>query len=226
MNPPLALALSNEIMSLVVLQGVVALGMIIKAVVDYNNRVQDRLDRESEAKIHLMEIKDVKVKADEREKRLSDKIDENTVVTKDVKNVLTESEQIRSMTTLAKKLGSTEPVMYPVKLPGDTYEVFGLSEGSKVYWRDEPTSIGRSARFLVEGPCSMGFHFHQIAEILSGVRGILFYETGTKIVEITPGVVFTTPADEVHSARFDAPGEVVVHWPEQTTDELIIGIWP
>ncbi len=226
MNPPLALVLSNEILSLAIIQGIIALGMIIKAFVDGFNRIQDRKDRESLAEIHRKEILDVKAKGAEREKRIIDKIDENTEVTKDVKNVLTEAEQIRSMTTLAKKLGSTEPVMYPVKLPGEDYEVFGLSEGSKVYWRNEWTNVGRAARFLVEGPCSMGFHWHKYAEIVSGVRGTLFYEAGEQTVEITPGVTFTTPPDTVHSARFDAPGEVVVHWPDQNEDILEIGIWP
>jgi quercetin dioxygenase-like cupin family protein len=154
------------------------------------------------------------------------KLEENTQITKEVKTVISEADQLRSMTTLAKKLGSTDPVMFPVKLPGDTYEVFGLSEGSKVYWKSEFTTKGRAARFLVEGKCSMGFHFHQVAEILSGVRGTLFYESGEQTVEITPGITFTTPADTVHSARFDAPGEVMVHWPDQQTDELIIGVWP
>ncbi len=52
---------------------VTILGLVIKALIDQFNRVQDRLDAESKAKIIL-------AAGAEREKRINEKIDENTKV--------------------------------------------------------------------------------------------------------------------------------------------------
>lgn len=52
--------ISENIWILIIGQGVIALGMIIKAWVDSNNRIQDRLDRESLARITEKRINDTR----------------------------------------------------------------------------------------------------------------------------------------------------------------------
>lgn len=72
----------------------------IKAVIDQANRVQDRLDAESKAKIILAE-------GAKREQRINQKIDENTAVNVEAIRVANgHNEKIASLTeTVAKTVG-------------------------------------------------------------------------------------------------------------------------
>lgn len=219
-------AITENTWTLIIGQAVIVIGMIIKACVYAYNRVQDRKDRESKARILARGLRAVKLEGGRREKRLSNKLDETVSAVTDIKGAITSFDQLKAMTSLAKRLGSTDPVFYDVALPPQDYVPFDLAEGSAVYWKSEDCLTGRQVRYLVEGPCSMGFHFHRVVEIISGIRGTLFYEAEGKVVTINPGDTYTTPAESVHSARFEGPGEVVVHWPDQDTDNLEIGIWP
>jgi len=75
----------------------------------------------------------------------------------------------------------------------------------------------------------MGFHFHEVAEILFGVAGTLIFEVGDVIKTISAGEKFTAEADAVHSARFEKssvfPGVIVVHWPDLNSDILEVGVY-
>lgn len=78
LHPILADASSSEkvlIWTLVTTNVIQFLVIVVKAIVDQVNRVQDRLDAESKARIILQEGK-------AREERLAAKIDENTEVSK------------------------------------------------------------------------------------------------------------------------------------------------
>jgi len=150
----------------------------------------------------------------------------NTDMTRENSEKLSELAQLKDMTTLAKRLGSTEPVFYTVDLPPDHFVPFGLSEGAKVYWKSEPCDKGRKVRFLVHGKCCMGFHFHKVTEIIFNVRGTLYFDTAQGPITLNPGDSYEAAPETVHSARFEEPGEATCHWPDQDGDKLEIGIWP
>lgn len=167
------------------------------------------------------------------EAKVSAKVDANTMITKNAASAASRTHDaisdftaLREMTSLAKAVRSDEPVMYPITLPGPTYEKFELADGTEVLWRSEPCEQGKLVRYLIEGPCFIGWHFHEIAEIVTTVRGVLTYEVSGEKVTLEAGQSFSADADAIHSARFEAPGEALVHWPELTTDQLLIGIWP
>lgn len=63
-------AITENTWILLATQAVIAFGMLIKAWVDANNRVQDRLDAESKAKILAAGLEEVKNKGREREERI------------------------------------------------------------------------------------------------------------------------------------------------------------
>lgn len=223
--------------------GVVGAALIPTVTIIVQARIKRNDDREArrlEAKdraIIKKKVSDVATKVDEakveggnREARLADKIDENTTLTTEVKTHLQSVAQQRVATALALKGGDGVPVFYKIQLPGVDYEKFGLATGpGLVEWKSEYCEQGRQVRYLVHGPCEVGFHFHKMAEVLFGVRGTLIFEVGEEMIEINAGETYRAEAESVHAARFEDtgvfPGEIICHWPDQTTDILEIGIF-
>lgn len=188
---------------------------------------KERKELHDDVKVVADKVDEVKVEGGNRENRLADKIDENTTITTDLKNKLDSISDQRAATVLARKDGI--PAYYKVTLPGVDYEEFKWSTGSLVEWKSEYCERGRQVRYRVTGPCEMGFHFHEIAEIMFGVAGTLFLEIGDITVELNAGDTFTAAADAVHAARFEKtsvfPGEVVVHWPDLSSNILEVGVF-
>jgi len=160
-------------------------------------------------------------------------IKENTVITEkaaaaaeEVKNKLDSIPQQRIATALAHKVGDSKPEFYEIRLPGVDYEPFGWSTGAVVEWKSEWCEHGRRVRFLVHGPASLGFHFHKVVEIIFTMRGTLTYETTDTVVTINPGESYRAEVDAIHSATFEEAGEAICYWPDQDTDNLLIGIYP
>lgn len=175
-------------------------------------------------------VDEAKVEGGNREARLSDKIDENTTLTTDVKKLtekvkthLETTPEQRTAMALARMDG--EPVFYDMHLPGVDYEPFMWSVGALVEWKQEYCERGRQVRFKSHGESSIGFHWHTVTEITFGVAGKLTYELHDIVVEIHPGEVYTAAPDQIHRASFDAAGMAVVHWPEQESDILKIGLF-
>lgn len=113
-----------------------------------------------------------------------------------------------------------------ITLPGDEYELFPLSTGSPVFWRREPASQGRGVRFKATGPSQIGYHFHDVPEVLIASVGILFYDVGGLERTLIPGETYTAQPHEVHRAEFKAPGEALAYWTDLDTDQLEISFFP
>lgn len=84
-------SISENTWILIIGQAVLALGMIIKAWVDSNNRIQDRLDAEMDAKIAQLTKEEIKLAGAVREAKILAKIEANTELTHEVKAVAVES---------------------------------------------------------------------------------------------------------------------------------------
>ena len=120
--------------------------------------------------------------------------------------------------------GNAEKIF--IALPGAEYEPFPLSTGAPVEWRIEPTSIGRKARFKASGPAQIGYHFHDVAEVLIASDGILFYDVGGSERALLPGDTYTAQPHEVHRAEFKSAGEALALWTDLESDQLEVSFFP
>lgn len=152
-------------------------------------------------------------------------IEENTAITAKSNETLDKMAKLRGMVTAGLKPGQGEPIQFVLELPGYAYEKFTLSEGAPVLWKSEPCDKGRKCRFAVAGEARMGFHGHDVSENLTVVTGVLEIATEDGTFHIGPGQEFTSPPNQIHAVGFCGFGEVVAHWPEQETNELVIRIY-
>lgn len=153
------------------------------------------------------------------------KLDENTDVTKGVKEVVDNMAVFRGMVTNGKRPNEGQMTEFPLALPGYAFEKFTLSEGAPVLWKTESSSKGRQARFVISGYATMGFHSHDVTEELEVVTGVLEIVTGGGKFHIGPGQTFASPPGEIHSVGFCGYGECIARWIEQESDQLTIRIY-
>ena len=153
------------------------------------------------------------------------KIEENTEITVAAKESIDNMAKLRGMVTNSVKPSEGKMVEFALELPGYAYEKFNLAEGAPVLWKSEKCEKGRMCRFAVAGESRMGFHAHDVTEILKVITGVLEIGTNEGTFHIGPGQEFTSPIDQVHSVGFCGFGEVEAHWPEQETNELNIRIY-
>jgi len=135
-------------------------------------------------------------------------------------------EAVRSVIShaISSLRGNAEKIF--ITLPGDAYEPFPLSTGSPVEWKQEPTTQGRKVRFKAHGPAQIGYHFHDVPEVLIASIGILFYDVGGCERALIPGDTYTAQPHEVHRAEFKAAGEALALWTDLKSDQLEISFFP
>lgn len=113
-----------------------------------------------------------------------------------------------------------------IPLPGPDWEPFPLSTGEPVWWCQEPISKGRLCRFRGTGPSSIGYHFHDTAEVVTVASGRVFLQINGVERVLLPGETYTAQPHELHGARLDSPAEALAHWTYLEADEIEIGYYP
>ena len=154
----------------------------------------------------------------EGQQTIAGKLDENTDITKKLAIQ-------RGLVTNGKKPGEGVMMEFDLDLPGPAFETFNLSDGAPVMWKAEPCDDGKICRFVISGESRMGFHAHPVGERLNVVTGVLEIVTTKGKFHIGPGQEFFSLPDEIHSVGFCGYGDVIAHWPGQTTNELKIKIY-
>lgn len=133
--------------------------------------------------------------------------------------------ELREALTAAIETYKDKAQTFKLDLPGLDYERFPLSKGDCVVWKSEPVSQGRMVRFKALGPCAIGLHYHDTAEVITAAVGILFYTVGGATRALLPGETFTAQPHEIHSAEFRGYGEALAHWTDLETDKLEISFF-
>lgn len=130
-------------------------------------------------------------------------------------------------TALAQAIETYKPqaTTFHLPLPGAEYELFPISQGSPVWWKSEPISQGKLVRFRAQGPCAIGLHYHDTAEVITAAEGVLFYTVGGATRALVQGETFTAQPHQIHSAEFKAPGEALAHWTDLEGDSIEISFF-
>lgn len=111
-----------------------------------------------------------------------------------------------------------------IRLPGEEYERFPLSEGDFTEWKSVPVPVGKAVVFKVHGACSMPLHAHESPEVLHLLSGKLAIVVEAETTILSPGETHLTPPGKAHSAYYIEPGKCVCHWPALKSDSLEVDV--